>query len=141
MCIDKLVDSNATDNKITLTGSTGVSNTTGQISNINVGTTSDISGLMGITTTSTASFSIYYPKTLVDARVTPETIELKYIKRARYTYTMSTFGTQIHNPDIAIKEIYGCQDGKLTLLQTIQGRVQPPYEVAETLVFDDENKE
>jgi hypothetical protein len=88
------------------------------------------------------SIDMYYPKTLVDARITEETVELKYIRRAKYSYTQSSFtiagGYQTYTPDIAIKEIYGCRDGKLTLLKTVQGRVIPPQDIPETLEFDDE---
>lgn len=100
-------------------------------------------------TTNTAHMDMYFPQTLVDAVVTAETIELKYIKRARYSYTSNQFYVGVgtggypnnyinSSPDIAIKEIYGCRDGKLTLLKTVQGRVIPPQELPETLEFDDE---
>jgi hypothetical protein len=38
----------------------------------------------------------------------------------------------------AIKEIYGCKDGKLTLIETVYGYVQDAHYVPETLQFPDE---
>lgn len=108
-------------------------NTTNPQNNFNIGSSS-------------TSWDMYHPKTLVDARITEETVELKYIQRAKYSYTQTTFtiggvngnGYQTYSPDLAIKEIYGCRDGKLTLLKTVTGRVIPPQDIPETLEFDDE---
>ena len=123
-------------NQIQITGlqfpASGTSNTTA------VNTTNHYA----ITSSGTIGYDFYHEKTLVDVRVTEETIELKYIKRAKATYTQTSFtiagGMSSYTPDLAIKEIYGVRDGKLTLLKTVNGRVHPPYEVSETLEFDDE---
>lgn len=129
------------DNKTPLTGSAMVNST---VSNpINVIT--NIGGATSIgTSTSTINGGVdymYHGKNLVNAIVTLETVELHYIRRAKFTYTTNSFGYQQYNADLAIKEIYGCQDGKLTLLKTVNGKVKPPYQVKEELVFDDEIEE
>jgi hypothetical protein len=128
------------DNKTPLTGSaTAVNSTVSNPINVitNIGTTS-----IGTSTSSINGVDyMYHGKNLVNAIVTLETIELHYIRRAKFTYTTNSFGYQQYNADLAIKEIYGCQDGKLTLLKTVNGKVKPPYQVDEELVFDDEIKE
>jgi uncharacterized protein YceK len=132
-------------NPIVLTGCSTVTNNTGSITSsgtyVTTVTTDQRQYSFGSAGT-TAGYDMYHPKTLVDASVTEETIELKYIQRAKYSYTQSNFtiaGNHYnYTPDLAIKEIYGVMDGKLTLLKTVTGRVIPPQEIAETLEFPDE---
>jgi hypothetical protein len=137
--IGKKVLGGTADNKTPLTGSASInainttcSNPINVIGNINIGTS---------TSTTNGVDQMYYGKNLVNAIVTLETVELHYIRRAKFTYTTNSFGYQQYNADLAIKEIYGCQDGKLTLLKTVNGKVKPPYQVEEELVFDDEIEE
>ena len=89
--------------------------------------------------TSTYVYDPFYPKTVVDVQVTPETIEITYIKRAMYsltTYNNISIGNSydVANPDIVFKEIYGVKDGKLTLLNTVIGKIIPP-KLEETYEF------
>lgn len=84
----------------------------------------------------------YEPKQVVDVKVTVETIEITYVQRSKFTYTTTinvSIGTryQTANNDRVFKEIYGCSDGKLTLLKTIQGHINPPI-LEESYYFDDE---
>lgn len=122
----------------TLTGNAAIT-TTGTSSSAMFNTTTnwDLNGLAN----TTANLNPYYPKELKDVIVTPETIEIIYVKRAMYTYTQSTFtiggNYQSYTPDITFKEIYGCKDGALTLIKTVYGRVIPPREVPETFEFDE----
>lgn len=76
----------------------------------------------------------YYPKTIVDVKVTPETIEIIYIRRAMHGVTTTTYNNFIYNPDLVYKEIHGVKDGKLTLLNKITGNIIPP-KLEETYEF------
>jgi len=39
-------------------------------------------------------------------------------------------------PDRVWKEVYGVEDGVITLIQTIEGKVVPPQNTPETISFD-----
>jgi len=39
-------------------------------------------------------------------------------------------------PDRVWKEVYGVEDGVITLIQTIEGKVAPPQNTPETISFD-----
>lgn len=98
-------------------------------------------GLLGVSSP-TFMLDAYEPKKAVDVKVTNEVIEITYIQRAKYSYTTTvnySIGTQFQssNPDRVFKEIYGCSDGKLTLLKTVNGRINPPI-LEETYDFDGE---
>jgi hypothetical protein len=103
--------------------------------NTPIGDQYDLSGIINTTGgwgTGTLStiYSDYFPKTVVEVKVDEETIEVIYVQRAKNKYTVYNSGlsnvNQIYNPDRTYKEIYGCKEGKLTLLKTIEGRIVPP---------------
>lgn len=123
-------------------------NSTGGIgsSNVQYVHTNDIDyasqpNLLNISSTS-YMWDAYEPKKVVDVKVTNEVIEITYIQRAKFTYTTTinvSIGSryQITNNDRVFKEIYGCSDGKLTLLKTVNGRINPPI-LEETYDFEGE---
>jgi hypothetical protein len=89
--------------------------------------------------TNTYVYNPYHPATVVDVQVTSETIEITYIKRVMYTYT--TYNNisvgnsfDVNNSDNVYKEIYGVKNGKLTLLNTVYGKIIPP-KLKETYEF------
>ena len=43
---------------------------------------------------------------------------------------------EVKVPDRAWKEVYGVEDGVITLIQTIEGKVVPPQNTPETISFD-----
>ena len=137
----------ATD-KTDITLQNGLSaNGTGMVGNSNVQyihtNDPDYSGLnLGIASSTSYMWDAYEPKKAVDVKVTNEVIEITYIQRAKFTYTTTinvSIGTryQTANNDRVFKEIYGCSDGKLTLLKTVNGRINPPI-LEETYDFDGE---
>jgi len=94
-------------------------------------------------TSTTTSWDAYGPKNAVDVVVTEETIEITYVQRALYSYTTINNSFTIggpqqtyHNPDRVFKEIYGVQEGRLTLVKTIEGRIVPP-QLTETYEFEE----
>lgn len=116
--------------------------TSGTSMSMNAFNTININGnSLDFGSTSTAYWDSYYPKELKDVLVTPETIEIIYVQRAKYSYTTSNItingGYTVHNPDRTVKEIYGTREGRLCLLKTVYGRVIPPREIPETYEFDE----
>jgi hypothetical protein len=95
-------------------------------------------------TTSTATYSPYGDKELLKVEVKDITVEISYKQKALYSYTINnnTGGAQCassNNPlDRVWKEIYGLKDGKMTLLQVVQGKVVPAQYIPESIEFDDE---
>lgn len=109
-----------------LTTSNGAHNTTYGIASTNV------------------MFDLYYPKTVINAEVKTDVIIITYLQRARVKYTNSNINIGINNScqivnynDRVFKEVYGVQEGKLTLIKTIDGRIVPPT-LDETYEFDEE---
>ena len=120
------------DNKTPLIGGTM------DLTNVLIGPGNDDYGRNGYST-STYVYDPYHPKTVVDVQVLENTIEITYIRRAMYsitTYNNISIGNSfdVSNPDLVFKEIYGVQDGKLTLLKTIEGKIIPP-KLEETYEF------
>lgn len=65
------------------------------------------------------------------------TVVVTYRERVTYpiSYTSNYSYTQ---PDRVWKEVWGLKDGKMTLLEVINGKHTPAFQVAESIEFDDE---
>lgn len=84
----------------------------------------------------TINSSLYGEKRLVKVEIKDITVELSYRESVMYTYAVA--GSNSTVPDRIWKEIYGLKDGKMTLLEVVQGKHILAYSVPERFVFDDD---
>jgi hypothetical protein len=103
-------------------------------------------GLTFMTGTSSSSSSSissmwqYNEKEIIGFKVCETTVAVSYRQRSNSTYTVAIYRTDGNYsvPDRIWKEIYGLKDGRMTLLEVIQGRHVASYQVPESFEFDDE---
>lgn len=88
-------------------------------------------------TTSTFVWDGFGDKILKNVVVKDEVIEIIYLREATVQFT-TTNGTLPESPfGKAIKEIYGVRDGKLTLLDVLEGKYTPAHHVEESFEFEE----
>lgn len=89
------------------------------------------------TGTSTTSFSwpAYGEKRLVGVDVKNITIEIVYRQSSNITYASNYFNSS--PPDRVWKEIYGLKDGKMSLLQIIEGKHIQEQHIPESIEFEE----
>lgn len=118
-----------------------VTNTTAGINNANFVQVQGhgITWASGTSTTSSWNPQMYGEKRIISVIVKEITIEISYRQSINYTYTISTgiYG-YCSSPDRVWKEIYGLKDGRMTLLEVVQGKHQQAYHVEESFIFDDD---
>lgn len=95
--------------------------------------------------TTTSTYSPYGDKELIKVEVKDITVEISYKQKALYSYTNNNIHLGIaqnacsNTPiDRVWKEIYGLKDGRMTLLQIVNGKHVPAQYIPESYEFDDE---
>lgn len=104
---------------------------TGTGGNTVISTGSNTTGSFTINTS-----SMYTDKRLLNVVIKDITIEILYRESPMYAYTI--VGANSTQPDRIWKEIYGLSNGKMTLLEVVQGKHVLAYSVPESFVFDDD---
>lgn len=90
----------------------------------------------GTVNLTTLGGGLYSGKQLVDVQVKDITIEIIYRQSPNFTYCGGfNYSTP---PDHVWKEIYGLKDGRMTLLQVVQGKHIQAQHIPESFEFDDE---
>lgn len=77
--------------------------------------------------------AIFTTSEVVRAGLNTNTGNLEIVRR--YPSNMA-YGNGTPVPDRVEKEVYGVIDGKIALIQTIQGKHEPAYRVEERITFD-----
>ncbi len=77
--------------------------------------------------------AVFITSQVVRAGLNTSTGNLEIVRR--YPSNMA-YGNGTPVPDRVEKEVYGVVDGKITLIQTIQGKHEPAYRVEERITFD-----
>lgn len=78
----------------------------------------------------------YGEKQIVDVVVLETTIQITYRQQSNIILTSNP--PQI-GADQIWKEVFGMKDGRMTLLETIQGQHRPQYTVEEQFIFPTDN--
>lgn len=94
----------------------------------------------GTSTTSISSMWQYIEKEIIGFEVRETTIAVSYRQKSNSSFTVAIYRTDGNYsvPDRVWKEIYGLKDGRMTLLEVIQGKHRQSYQVPESFEFDDE---
>lgn len=106
-----------------------------------LGTYNNTQFLTGIASSTTSFTNMYGEKILLGVEVGLLTISIKYKQLPNYTYTVTTgsYPSYSSNPPAKVwKEVYGLKDGRMTLLEVINGKHNPAYSVPESYEFEDE---
>lgn len=77
--------------------------------------------------------AIFITSQVVRAGLNTDTGNLEIVRR--YPSNMA-YGNGTPVPDRVEKEVYGVVDGKIALIQTVQGKHEPAYCVEEKFSFD-----
>lgn len=107
----------------------GSSNGSISLSTINLNST-------GTSTTSSLAWSMYGEKRLVRVDVKNTTIEIIYRQSSNIAYAIAGY-LNSSPPDRVWKEIYGLKDGKMSLLQTVEGKHIQARHIPESIEFDE----
>lgn len=88
--------------------------------------------------TSSADFNLFLGSSnVVDFKFNKKKEKIEVVFRQHSNVSLLN-GKQ--SPDKVWKEIYGIKDGKLQLLDTIEGKHNPGYYVEETIQFDEKKE-
>ena len=93
------------------------------------------------TSTTTCIQNMYGQKQIISVVIKEITIEIAYRESPNYMFTNTWWsgnGYYSQPPDRVWKEIYGLKDGRMTLLEVVQGKHRQAYRVEEEFIFDDD---